>query len=448
MRMIKWPLLSMLALATLWFGLVLSHWLPRPTAQEQAALAVLQQAKSQSLGERNAYAQLWLFDYDIPDDQIDAVMATDLAAIEQYPAGQIMDPPFQSSAEGRFPSLPLIDAGELSCARDGAACLATVSKDLVFAKAFVAEHQRRLEKEAALASYDHVKVLLAPRLDVQVSGYRPSTAVVLAAAAVDHLEGRSERAVSRLCGYADTWRRLRANVDSLVLDVTGQAAISNSAGMLAEILAQRPDLDDAGCWGIFTPLSDDELNQCSTMAGEYRLFSGPALLAVPADASWSDRLQPHMVNQRHMRGLFALPLGYYCQDEHAQRVAARTHIPAPPETNCSPIGKVFSPIACVLGAISSPSYEPYYRRLLDVDARLRLLNAARWMRAQSGEQMPSELMLSLPERYRSDVHPISFDVESGELVVRQLERRPNLSWRIPLHRANSAQAVDDSGAVD
>ncbi len=447
MRIIKWFLLSIVALAALWFGLVLSHWLPRPTAQEQAALAALKQAKSQSLGEHNAYAYLWLFDYDIPDDQIDAVMATDLAAIEQYPADQVMDPPFRSSADGRYPALPPIDAGELSCARDAPACLATVSNDLAFAKTFVAEHQRRLQKEASLAGYDHIKTLTQPRLEVQVSSYRPSTAVVLAAAAVEHLEGRSELAVARLCGYAGTWRRLRANADSLVLDVTGQAAISSSAGMLAQILAQRPDLDDTLCLSSFAPLSDDELNQCSTMAGEFRLFNGPALLAVPADASWPDRIQPHMLNQRHMRGLFALPLGYYCQDEHAQRVAARTHIPAPPKTGCSLIGKVFSPYACILGAIASPSYESYYRRLLDVDARLRLLNAARWVRAQGTNQTPTKLMLSLPERYRSDIHPISFDADSGELVVSQLVRRPEADWRIPLKRSGPQIETQSSVGV-
>ena len=46
--------LAMAVLIALWLALVLSEWLPRPTAEEQAALAALAVEPESAKGERDA----------------------------------------------------------------------------------------------------------------------------------------------------------------------------------------------------------------------------------------------------------------------------------------------------------------------------------------------------------------------------------------------------------
>ena len=94
MRWIKWLLLGMLLLPALWFGLVLTHWLPRLTSEQSEALALVDQVQSRRLGEHNAYPLLWLFKYAVPRDQLDAVMAEDLQRFAQYAVDAQPEQPF------------------------------------------------------------------------------------------------------------------------------------------------------------------------------------------------------------------------------------------------------------------------------------------------------------------------------------------------------------------
>ncbi len=79
MDFIKRCLIALLLLFFLWAGLAASEWLPRPTAVQRKALAILNAPPATATDRRNAFAAIWLWQYDIPAADLNALANNDLA---------------------------------------------------------------------------------------------------------------------------------------------------------------------------------------------------------------------------------------------------------------------------------------------------------------------------------------------------------------------------------
>ena len=434
MRWIKWLLLGMLLLPALWFGLVLTHWLPRLTSEQSEALALVDQVQSRRLGEHNAYPLLWLFKYAVPRDQLDAVMAEDLQRFAQYAVDAQPEQPFGSIAAERYGELPEPTRAAAACfGRGGGSCLADVRANLEAVRVELGAQGERLQRESWLSDYDHIAIAFPRSFSAPITLYFGDGGVVRSAAAYAHLNGDSTAALEQLCMHTRSWRLLRQHTDLLVADVLGQSVISANARLVAEILAEDSQLDTLACLDSFAPLGDEELDQCSAMVGEYQA-QAQLMDALEADSEAVTWIQRRMINSRHSLALMAQSKAYYCQAAHQQRIQQRTPEPAPPEHRCSLGGQLFNPVGCVLVAIAQPVYDIYYLRALDLDAQLKTLQAARWLRAHAADQTPAQGLARLPAELRSPSHQLSLSHDGTDLQLQLLQPRGAEPWSIPISR--------------
>lgn len=429
--MMRWMIRGMLvlgALGLLWLGLVLSQWLPRPTAEEQAALAAFERPQAQVKGERNAAEFLRLFEYQLTAEERAEVSAIDQAALAAIaePAEELR---FKSHAEGRYPRLPTLEPADWHCIPwqepPNRGCLAEVRANEQAAREMLTVHGTRLQKEMTLAGYDHVDTPL-PAFNSHIIGSRYPGLLVTVAAAIEHIDGQTDVALERLCSHASAWRQLQGSSDSLINHMIGEAAISRLLRMTIEIQAEAPAAHPQSCQSAFRPLADRELLMCTVMRGEFDYMRHATRTHyLETQGSWWDIFGERLYNRRHTEARLALPLAWYCQDQHAERVRLRSATPAPPEFQCSVWQAAYNPIGCILAEIASPTFDRYYLRTLDLDARLRLYQAARWI-ARSGKD-PATALGELPAELRSPEHAFSVDA-NGRLRVSMLDDSRGDHW--------------------
>ncbi|MCB1629648.1 MAG: hypothetical protein KDI48_18095 [Xanthomonadales bacterium] len=430
MRLLKWILLISLILPLLWSTLVLTHWLPRPSADQEAALAMVKEVQARRLGEHNAYPLLWLFKYAVPRDQLNAVMEADLERFEKYIQDPMPQRPFESIALESYAELPEPSKAAAACfGRGGGSCLTDVRANVEAVRAELDAQAERLQRESWLSDYDHIAIAFSRSISAPRVLYFGNGGVVRSAAAFAHLSGDSVRALERLCEHTRSWRRLRQHTDLLQADLLGRSVIAANIRLAAEILAERPDLDGLECLDSFAPLGDEELDQCSTMVGEYLDLARGWLLDEEKQI-----LVQRAVNLRHSRALIAQSKAYYCQAAHQQRILLRAAEPSAPEVRCTFAEQVFNPVGCLL-ADQQLGDEIYYRGALDLDAKLRTFQAARWLRTHSVDGAPGTALDRLPAMFANASHQLSLSPDGTDLELQQLLQPPGAEpWSIPISR--------------
>jgi hypothetical protein len=101
MRWIVRIVVALLALAAAWSANLHVGWLPRPTPEQRAALALLHEPQP-PLGERNAFAALWFLGRDVPLASAEELMREELAAWRSAPAAGRFSGPDAGPVATRF----------------------------------------------------------------------------------------------------------------------------------------------------------------------------------------------------------------------------------------------------------------------------------------------------------------------------------------------------------
>lgn len=444
-KLMRWLMvLALLLLA--WLGLVLSEWLPRPTEAELAAIAALQAEPTNVGGERNAFAAFWLFGYDVPESEIEAIAAADVARFneEVKRSGVVTD--FKSSAEGRYPTIAAPPGNDpLLCDTWGSDCLTRVRSNLAGSRARVAEFAQRLARSETFYQYDYYHYQFQPRFDSPI-GVAQAMSLRLTSTALDYLDGQVSSAFDRLCTETAFWRRLRSHADILVVDMVGIAQMSGAAQLYAQMLAEQPATFAAPCTQVFEPLVDSELEQCAEMRFEHQSLANSlhdALsakgMAVALDGSrWWDLAGP-LANESHLIRMSARDVGRFCMAPHRERLARRDPAPLPPaEPICSGSDWIVDPLSCYLGSFVGADFETYYRRVLDLDARLKLVSTIIWMRAQPADGDRAAQFTARSPALSSPAHDLTYDATSGMLRMTNLEKGRGQYWQIPFALATTA----------
>lgn len=433
MRLLKWSIILAVCLPALWFGLLLSHWLPLLSDEQQAALDLVEKIKAEPLGERNAYPLLWFLPYDIPVDQLDQAMAEDLERFAEFQQAKDQSDGFVSVAESRSLNMNTADEGvAAACYRREGDCLGDVREHLPAVAMELQVQRQRLEREMLLEQYDHVARTFPRALRAPLTVPGGIGGIVRVAAAHEYLTLGADAALQRLCRHTRAWRTLRSNTDVLVIDVLGQVTIAANAALAARILAEQPQWESLPCLSAFDPLADSELMQCRVMIGEQEWMSIGLMEAVDGAESSLDQLQGRMINWRHTLAMSALQKTYYCSDAHRVRIVGRSADPPPPEPQCTFAEKLYNPYGCVLMAIAQGLLDPYYLRALDLDARLRLLKVAQWLRAHDDGSPLGERLRRLPDHLRSPSHAYKVTGNGRSIGIELLQRLENPVWSIPV----------------
>lgn len=445
--LISYGLLWLLLIS--WVTLALSEWLPPPTDAQRRALELLESSQSQVNGERNAFARLWLFGYDIPEAELEQIAAADVQAFETLAAkGEVEN--FVSTAEGRYPAIPTPPGSDPAlCEPWSEPCLTRVRRDPEGSRVLVRDYAAWLQRTELIGGYDHYLYLFQHRIDspIGLSGHLIN--LPMTAAALDFVDGEVGEAFARLCHQTSVWRQLRANTDAVIVDLVGIAQMSLAAGLYAEILAELPEDFNPPCLDTFAVLTDQELNQCPSNRGDFLMNENSIKAWVAGRFGSSPRKEEPtfihhavtgLLNKRRVIAVFAEELAPYCDIEHFKRLQERDPRPiaGPEGQHCGLLGQVLDPVGCymtlnIVGQIFNSSAE-YYHRALDLDARLKLLGTAIWLHNQPDEIDLAGLYAQRPSAFSLPYHEPAIDLERNLLRIRNIHVHPERPqhWEIPI----------------
>lgn len=440
MRVLKW-LGIMLLLPAIWLALVATHWLPRPEPGDAAVMALLKAPSANVDGKHNVFAGLQNFGYEVPESEWEAVAAADVAAFHQLPPGRAYDT-FRSTAEGKYPAYPEIaNSGPGLCNIWDPECLPEIRANLDAARSWVAKSASRLAHGEKLLAYDYYRYGFTPRVDspiAPVGGYFPP---LLTSVALLHIDGDSVGAFDRLCRHAAGWRQFRAHTDLMIMDMLGIALVTGASRLYAEMLAEMPADFVAPCPQVFAPLLDAELDQCAISRFEFRSMEN-SLDTLPPEHVWStvtggSRTLTHLfaglVNNDHAKMLFARAAARFCTDEHQARIRMRSAAALPVQPVCGMTAKIFDPLGCWISG-ASIDYDPYYFRVLDFDARLKLMSTLISLHGLDPAAAKAAFD-ARPDSLRSPEHEMSIDTRTGTVQMVPLDKHRGDRWSLPYVRA-------------
>jgi hypothetical protein len=446
--MIRWSIRLIAILALLLGGWILlsKAMLASYIKQRQADVDLLTRPFEPPPDGKNAFASLWLSKYDVPVDQREVIAAQDVVRLAEIADDRNASRAFVSIAKSRFAARAVPKKDSLSwCHVRDEDCLSKVRANADQTLAYLRQWQGVLDLWNELHKYDYFQDPIVFNLNTPMVplGYGDVDLPLIAAASA-HVQGDRASAYAALCAHANFWRRFRAHTNSLLADMVGVARVNDAA----HLYASMRDADgsgyapDSSCAHAFSPLADDELLQCEEIRREFG--AGAREMAVTPnfnykqDAPWRDRARDFALtwtalDRTHATALLAgNHYADFCAATHRERIHARVPMP-PPVTRkpCDDRERHFDFVGCRLAETDIPDFSVYYNRLLDLDAHLRLLAVADWLREQA---VPAKIALArLPDNVRDARHPVEF-VDNGRFLrVKNLNEWFGEWWQIPLN---------------
>jgi len=416
-----------------------------PTDEQLEALAIMQMPAPPA-GD-NAFAALWTLDRAVPPDDMPQVIEIDAARIAELPqfpdqtdAGSTE---FVSAAE-QYPDLaPSSGDRDLFCNSERENCLEKVAADPSTYRALVERNRALLDRIDALADYDFVRQQLPWNMSVSLlvpgRAYLSTTRNALWFA-----EGRIDDALAASCRSIDTWRRLGASGDTLILRLIANAfAVEHHGEILAEMLAELP-VDHAlpaACGPALAPPTPEELSICTAMRGEFALMTattGPMLKEINEQNWWSPLHFSLLYDARATEAAQAQNFAPMCAQHELERIAADRPEIEPTETRDGSRFACLGNLAgCFMSINTASAYSRYRLRMQDFGARLELLATLAWLRenADRSDRL-EELLEQRPEAFKSATRQVSIGENGASLHIPMFgepEREP--TWSVPLPAA-------------
>lgn len=440
----------LVVVGVLWLLLIATHWLPRPTAEEQQAVALLNSEAAKIDGKANAFAALYLLDRNVPESEWEAIAATDLALLDS--AAPPADQPTMTAEQ--FPLFAKLSVdSDLLCTQKSRPCVQRVRAHPEAARAALAQGRDLLDRAERLERYDHYRSPIPAHYNSpSMLGLGDYSTLALTEAALLHVDGDSAAAHRKLCTFASTWRRLRSNANTLIVTMLGTNYVNDAIALRAELLSEWPPSQPAPCPEVFAPLSESESDLCAAMANEFHLFASGTreIGAQPLDADDASNPPPgsgatsRLFNVEHTIRMSAPFYASFCQPDHHEKTRTRSAASAVTTPRCSVSAWALNPIGCILVPIGAPSYLSYYHRVLDLDAHLRLAQAAQWLRHQDAAE-PAAAFASRPSEFDSPAHGFTIDTTTKVLRMTTLRGGPNANWEVSY--ASRAAVSDPDEAI-
>lgn len=442
-------LLGLLGLVGVWLALVLTEWLPPETALERESVAAVEAPHPNVAGTRNAFAALQVFGLDVPPGEIESAVAGDVKAYAEFAAHR-QDKPFEAPSAQKFAKLPVPAAadGPILCEGWKDDCLTRVRAN----REVVRERLARFEKIAAhgdaLADYDYYHYEFVRRVDSPGLTLAGLPQVFQTRVALDYADGKVDAAFARVCRDVRTWRTLRAHADMLIVDMIGVAMMSNGARLYAQMLAEQPPTFAPPCTDVFAPLADAELDQCAVFAFEYdtlkRTFQDAMEeAAIGNEPDLKSAITDKLVNKRHVIAGGAVANARYCLPAHRDRAHRRSGEALDSAPTCGAFAYAFDPVGCLLTQIAIPVYDDYYLRVLDLDARMKLVQSVVWLRAQPADGDRRAQFEARPDTLKSPANETRIDPDKALLSMVPFDKRRGATWDIPYAAPKAAPPLVD-----
>lgn len=430
-------------------AMAISMWtdaLPFLTGKQRTLLAFMRQNAAPNRPEANAFFDLLTIRHDVPRPKRAEVAMAYLAEIRDVTGDEL---PGKSAVLDRFEPrwFPGDDDPSLCGVREPG-CLSKVRASIRKSRERMQRFEDILIAARDLRQFDHYWDLSPARIDFPVSLPRPSFhGLVVTDAALLFVDGQHDAALADVCNDARWWRRVRIGTNSLIFDALAGSYIADDARLFAEMLSEldvTTTLPPA-CIGTFDPISDAELDLCNAARREF------AMLEAVFDDAHAGRLDSKRsqrpwvslatgrlsVSRDHAAALSAPAYARLCFD--VSRTAHERRIPdlgPPHQVECGIVERVFDPIGCRFAEQALPQMDDYFYRLLDLDARMKLVSTALWLRRTGA--MDGALLSERPEALRTSFHPMEWVPERHAIRARNQFTKWGDWWEIPIH-AQSGQ---------
>lgn len=436
MRLLRWTLWLLLALALTWVLLALSGWLPRLSQPQLDDLALLRQRDMAPAGQ-NAYPALLLQGFAVPVEQQGALLAEVIAARRQEPRWS--SDQLHTLVTRTYLALPVLTI-DLPCAAESPDCLLEVRARRAEVAGLIVTHARRLENWRAVQAHaDHLWDPVPDALDsLSLVEWRHSRLPRIAAA-LAWVQQPGPDALSALCTHAAFWRRMRTGTNLLLADMVAVSELGHSARLLAAMLSEWPEDQSlpAACSGWISGLTDAELQHCAVARREFASLdrslrtlttAGATVDSDVSNSGWWWRITGGLFYQSEATlGLLASDFAAACRDPLAPRSPEQLREQTAVE--CGFVGQVFNPVGCVIAGIASPDQRSFHLRRLDLDAQLRALDISlRWR--MHPEQRPQA---SGPVHgWAQQWHPLTLELETRQLRLGLQVPRGEPLWSLSL----------------
>ena len=433
--------LALLAIAAILWAISRALY---PTEEQRDALAVMQRPAPPE--GNNAFAALWTLDRAVPMEDMPRVLKRDaarIAGLPQFPDADGTGTFDFASAARQYPDLaPSTGDRDLFCNHERDDCLDKVATDIPAYRALVERNRELLDRIDALADYDYVRQQLpwhmSASIPVPIRAGLSSTRHALW-----FIDGRVDDALHASCRAIDTWRRLGASGDTLILRLLANAhAARNYGKLLAEMLARLP-VDHAlppSCDRALAPPSPWELSTCTAMRGEFELIetTTPAMLEEANDPLFSMLALRIGYNVKASQAALAEGLAPICSDGEIQRIAAddpEIERPAPENHSIWGFECIGNYIGCAITSIAAtaPAYDSYRLRMQDFGARLELLATLAWLRENADRPDRLDGLLDLrPDALKSPTRQVEIGENGESLRIRMFVDFEGETWSVPL----------------
>lgn len=405
------------------------------TPRQRAALALMEQPGNPA--GRNAFAALWLLPYAVPEGELDAVADEDVrrfsarVAAASDVAAAAQEARYVSVAAARYP--PQSEAAEALplCRPPATGCLAQVRAQRDAYRRWRGRNLGLIERAGALSQYGHHRGRFAPSLAMPMPSIGKLIPTLLTDRALSFVEGRTDEALSQVCGDVSTWRRLAPQSDSLLVSMVGFSLAGDLTVLFAEMLAELPaghPLPPA-CATAFAAPTVAEISLCEPLKGEFRFIR-------TAFSQW-DRTQGLTGNSLFNRAMTdarsAAQMAHYCGVDVERALLADRPAPVQPAGERFRLDCVRNFAGCILIDIAAPSYRDYQLRAQDYGAKLRLAGTLLRLHQNPTDARPLAARLaSRPAALRGDAREIEILEGGRALRVAMYGRRPAGHFQLPL----------------
>lgn len=443
-RWLRWLAIAPLVLILLALVVVQTLRASAVGDAEREALALLEVPPPPVQG-RNGFAALYLADYDVPEGQLEAAMAEEVAVFQRWQqhgapdSGEIphrdgndTSPPQQKQTGSRWVEKPKLKFGDDDCTSSDSRCLDKVSLAPDVARTLLEREADRLARVDMALAADHFR---SPYPDA-FAGPLPSYQLLrlsLTRAALDAVDGRVTEAALRSCRLLAASRRFSVTATDLLASSVFAATAEGAANLLLELQRAHPGmvLPDE-CGPALVPVRNDDYWVCEGMRGEFR---GNRELARHMDASYAgwhprDLIARHyLVDGSLMAAWIAPVFAHFCTDSYREQlragiVAKMDYLPI---KGTDP-GCFAAYVSCVLARVTMGSFDFRQVSQLDRAARLRLALASIGLAQGS---LTREQALAQAE---SPGYPLAVDVATGTASIqtrRPANRRGDTEYRVP-----------------
>lgn len=406
-----------------------------PRTEPDPAMARLLHAEAS--GHSNAFDDLWLLRFDVPNADKSAVVDADverinalLRTVGSLDGSTLPANATDSSAVGRYPPSPTLpaDAPPL-CDLDGDDCLARIRAAPDEYRSLLDTQRGLLSRHRALLRHDHFRNRFDAHTLTPIPSM-PGLALPVTQAVFDFTDGRTDQALADLCDHTQAWRRIGANSDSLFVTMVATSLVQGNAAAYGQMLNELPadHEEPATCAAAFAPPTAEELSLCTAMTGE------PASHQQVADDWQAQQADAGLIESATFEpdtplNLLRHPLAWHCSDEATERLRSDLPAYAPTQDMMSP--ECLTNLAsCIVADTANPAYDSYALRRQDMAARLRLLDSLRQLRSTCHDTPVATCL----ERIGSDSagRTITLGDDGASLHVELYSPRRAPSWQISL----------------